>query len=92
MFDGAGYHLRDSKAVAGPVLDLPAADWEPFCRLVATPGAGVAGELHVVRHADGRLTVRGPAGRTLRYTPTEVDCFLDGVRNREFAPSALRAA
>ena len=96
MLDADGYHLRDSKAGgAGPLLTVPVVDWDRLhAALLAGPlprSPVQVGELRLVGHADGGLTVSDRSA-ALRFTALEVDCFRDGLRNGEFAPTALTAA
>lgn len=100
MIDSGAYHIRDSKdAGNGPVLTLSTSDWHRLCDvLLAAPAPFLeqrvhVGSLRLVLHADGRLTIQrlgsGPDDEpTLRFTPLEVERFLDGLRGGEFAAHA----
>lgn len=94
MIDLGGYRIQDSKnAGRGPVLTLSTAEWHQLRDIVLSPPASVlehvrVGDLSVALHPDGRLTIQhGPDDEhTLRFTPLEVECFLDGLQGGEFDP------
>lgn len=94
MIDCGVYHLRDTKdAGAGPVVRLGASDWRRLRDLLLTAPHSAVGvpvqvaDLTITTHTDGFLTiVRTGDGSVLRFTPVEVECFLDGLRRGEFDP------
>jgi len=98
MIDSGIHHIRDSKAAGhGPVLALSASDWRRFCDVLLDPPGTPTDQpvpgLDVTLHADGALTIRRPGdGSTLRFTPPEVECFLDGLRCGEFGALLPRPA
>ena len=88
--DGGDYRVRDTKDRGrGPVLSLTKDEWRAFCdALLAGPDrlVQVAG-LQLALRADWALTIRRDAdGARLRFSPFEIECFLDGLRGGEFDP------
>lgn len=92
LLDSDGYHVRDTKDRGrGPVLVLNEPEWRALtAALLAGPAELPVAGLRLDRSPDGSLSIRRLSdGATLAYTPTEVDCFLDGLRRGEFEPLAV---
>lgn len=100
MADGHQWHVRDSKHVlAGPVLTLDGTEWDRLCQVLLDAAddergleRGVTiGSIRATIHPDGRLELAGRTPTeprlhaTLRFTPLEHECFVDGLRNGEIS-------
>ena len=100
MIDSGVYHVRDTKdAGVGPVVRLGAPDWRRLRDLLLGTHRSVLGtptqvaDLRITTHTDGFVTIeRTGDGSMLRFTPVEVECFLDGLCRGEFDPLPQQAA